>query len=243
VSANGHSPDPPALELIGVHAAYGRIEVVRDVSFVVPWGTVFAILGPNGAGKSTTLRVISGRMTPLRGCVHVAGKHVNGASPAAIARAGVCTIPEGRGIFPNLTVRENLRVATHVGSIGADELEARALDAFPPLQSRREQVAGTLSGGEQQMLALARAVATEPSVLLLDEISLGLAPRIVMDLYEHVARFAEQGISIVIVEQFAHLVTKVCDFAAIMTHGRMVSIGEPGQIVDELKSAYLGARP
>ena len=238
---NGHGP-APALELIGVHAAYGRIEVVRDVSFVVPWGTVFAILGPNGAGKSTTLRVISGRMTPLRGCVHIAGKHVNGASPASIARAGVCTIPEGKGIFPNLTVRENLRVATHVADLSAEELEERALEAFPPLQTRREQLAGTLSGGEQQMLALARAVATEPSLLLLDEISLGLAPRIVLELYDHVARLASGGISIVIVEQFAHLVTKVCDYAAIMTHGRVHSIGEPQQILEELKSAYLGGR-
>ena len=232
--------DAPALQLHGVHAAYGRIEVLRDVSFIVPWGTVFALLGPNGAGKSTTLRVISGRMTPLRGCVHVAGRHVNGASPAALARAGVCTIPEGRGIFPNLTVTENLRVASHVTDLSVGELEERALAAFPALKDRRQQVSGTLSGGEQQMLALARAVATEPSVLLLDEISLGLAPKIVIELYEHVARLADQGISIVIVEQFAHLVTKVCDFAAIMTHGKIHAIGEPSQIVDELKSAYLG---
>ena len=232
--------DAPALQLHGVHAAYGRIEVLRDVSFVVPWGSVFALLGPNGAGKSTTLRIISGRMTPLRGCVHVAGRHVNGASPAALARAGVCTIPEGRGIFPNLTVTENLRVATHVTDLSPGELEERALAAFPALEGRRTQVSGTLSGGEQQMLALARAVATEPSLLLLDEISLGLAPKIVMELYAHVARLSDQGISIVIVEQFAHLVTQVADYAAIMTHGKIHAIGEPSQIVDELKSAYLG---
>ena len=232
--------DVPALELIGVHAAYGRIEVVRDVSFIVPWGTVFALLGPNGAGKSTTLRVISGRMKPLKGCVHVAGRHVNGASPAALARAGVCTIPEGRGIFPNLTVAENLRVATHVTDMKPSELQERSIESFPALANRLDQVSGTLSGGEQQMLALARAVAAEPSLLLLDEISLGLAPKIVIELYEHVARLSSEGISIVIVEQFAHLVTQVADFAAIMTHGKIHSIGEPSQIVDELKSAYLG---
>src|SRR3954447_3350826 len=158
----------PALELRDVRAAYGRIEVLHGVSLVVPPGTVFALLGPNGGGKSTTLKVASGRMKPTSGCVHVAGSHVNGASPEALARAGVCSIPEGRGIFPNLTVTENLRMMTYRG-VRTRDVEDRAFERFPRLGERRNQLAGTMSGGEQQMLAMSRALVTDPALLLLDE--------------------------------------------------------------------------
>ena len=231
----------PALELIDVHAAYGRIEVLRGVNLVVPAGSVFALLGPNGAGKSTTLRVISGRMTPRVGCVHVAGNHVNGAPPAALVRAGVCTIPEGRGIFPNLTVVENLWVTTHASGTARDAILDRAFAAFPMLADRGTQVAGTLSGGQQQMLALARALVTDPALLLLDEISMGLAPRIVADLYESVSHMARQGIAILIVEQLARVALAVADYAAIMSHGRIQTAGEPSDVADALEGAYLGS--
>ena len=234
-------PVAPALELIDVHAAYGRIEVLRGVNLVVPAGSVFALLGPNGAGKSTTLRVISGRMTPSRGCVHVAGNHVNGAPPAALVRAGVCTIPEGRGIFPNLTVVENLWVTTHASRTARDATLDRAFAAFPMLADRGAQVAGTLSGGQQQMLALARALVTDPALLLLDEISMGLAPRIVADLYESVSHMASQGIAILIVEQLARVALAVADYAAIMSHGRIQIAGEPSDVADALEGAYLGS--
>jgi branched-chain amino acid transport system ATP-binding protein len=230
----------PALELIDVHAAYGRIEVLRSVNLVVPKGSVFALLGPNGAGKSTTLRIASGRMVPTRGCVHVAGNHVNGAHPAELAKAGVCTIPEGRGIFPNLSVIENLWVATNAGNLSQDDVRDRTFDAFPRLKDRASQVAGTLSGGEQQMLAMARAIATEPALLLLDEISMGLAPLIVADLYESVARFARQGIAILIVEQFAKAALAVADYAAVMKQGRVQMMGEPQEVEDAVSAAYLG---
>jgi len=231
----------PGIELIGVRAAYGRIDVLRGVDLVVPAGSVFALLGPNGAGKSTTLRVISGRMRPSAGCVHVAGVHVNGAAPARLARAGLCSVPEGRGIFPNLTVSDNLRMATFRGGLSFEEVRDRAFDRFPVLGERRTQLAGTLSGGEQQMLALARALTTDPAVLLLDEISMGLAPLIVAQLYEAVARLAAEGITILIVEQFARVALPVADYAGIMTHGRVQIVGEPADVEAALSEAYLGA--
>jgi branched-chain amino acid transport system ATP-binding protein len=179
-------------------------------------------------------------MAPRSGCVHVGGNHVNGASPASLTRAGVCTIPEGKGIFPNLTVGENLWVATTGTRFSRQEVADRAFDTFPRLGERREQLAGTLSGGEQQMLALSRALATDPAVLLLDEISMGLAPLLVAELYKSVARLAAQGISLLIVEQLARVALEVADFAAIMTQGRIQAIGEPAEIEEELASAYLG---
>ena len=231
----------PALELRDVRAAYGRIEVLHGVSLVVPPGTVFALLGPNGAGKSTTLKVASGRMTPTAGCVHVAGSHVNGAAPEKLVRAGVCSIPEGRGIFPNLTVAENIRMMTYRGGLSANDVQEQAFARFPRLGERRSQLAGTMSGGEQQMLAMARALATDPSLLLLDEISMGLAPLIVAELYELVGQLASEGISILVVEQFARTALAIADYAAIMVHGRITRVGQPQDVTDEVSAAYLGS--
>lgn len=229
----------PVLELKEVRAAYGRIEVLHGVDLTVPAGSVVALLGPNGGGKTTTLKVIGGQMRPTAGCVHICGRHVNGADPDALARIGVCTVPEGRGIFPNLTVKENLRMATYAG-VGFDEVEAVAYERFARLGERRNQLAGTLSGGEQQMLALARGLTVNPSLLLLDELSMGLAPIIVEQLYEVVAQIARSGVSILVVEQFARTVLGVADYAAIMLHGRVVSVGQPSDLEEELSSAYLG---
>ena len=230
---------PPALELSDVRAGYGTIEVLHGVSLTVPTGSVFALLGPNGAGKSTTLKVASGQIAPTSGEVRLFGSSVKGKSSDALARAGVCAIPEGRGIFPNLTVTENLRMATYTGPSMA-ELEDRAFTRFPRLRDRRKQLAGTLSGGEQQMLAMARALTTNPKVLLLDELSMGLAPIVVEELYEIVARIAAENVSILIVEQFAHEVLDVAETAAIMLHGQIQLTGRPHQIAEELDAAYLG---
>jgi branched-chain amino acid transport system permease protein len=238
---NGRHGPVPALELIDIHSGYGRIEVVHGVDLVVPPATVFALLGPNGAGKSTLLRVASGGHPAWSGCIHVAGVHVNGVAPEAMARLGVCTVPEGRSIFANLTVAENLRMMTYRAGVTEDEVEERAYASFPRLSERRHQLAGTLSGGEQQMLAMARAVATEPKLLLLDEISLGLAPRIVADLYEHVAQLKEQGIAILLVEQFVQTALAVADFAAVMTQGRVYRMGETSDVTDAVSHAYMGA--
>jgi len=238
-SPNGHAA-PPVLELRAVRAAYGRIEALHGVDLTIPSGSVFALLGPNGAGKSTTLKTISGRLAPTSGCVHVMGRHVNGASSEQLARAGVCTIPEGRGIFPNLTVRENLRMVTYAGNRLA-EVEARAYEHFPRLGERRKQLAGTLSGGEQQMLAMARALSTDPALLLLDELSMGLAPLVVEQLYELVAHIARTGVSILIVEQFAGTVLAVADTAGLMLQGRIQQVGTPAELQEVLSGAYLGA--
>jgi branched-chain amino acid transport system ATP-binding protein len=229
-----------AIELVDVRAGYGRIEVLHGVTFAVPAGSVFALLGPNGGGKSTTLQVISGNIRPTDGCVHIAGAHVNGARPDALTRAGVSRIPEGRGIFPNLTVEENLRIWTYAAGLSAREVQQRAFTRFPRLAERRGQRAGTLSGGEQQMLAMSRALVAEPAVLLLDEISMGLAPIIVGELYDLVHQLGEEGITILLVEQFANTALKVADFAAVMTQGRVVAVGEPQDIEEHVSAAYLG---
>jgi branched-chain amino acid transport system ATP-binding protein len=227
------------LELSGVRAAYGEIEVLHGVDLAVQEGQVVALLGPNGAGKSTTVKVCAGLLRPTTGELRIAGHDVTGATSDELARLGVCTIPEGRGIFPNLTVRENLWMATQVG-LDRETVEEVAFARFPRIAERRMQLAGTLSGGEQQMLAMSRALATDPAVLLFDELSMGLAPLIVSQLYEIVEQVADTGVSILVVEQFATAVLGIADVAAIMLHGEITAIGTPSEIEAELSSAYLG---
>jgi branched-chain amino acid transport system ATP-binding protein len=229
-----------ALELIGLRAGYGSIEVLHGVSLRVPAATVVALLGPNGAGKTTLLKAASGTIRPTSGCLHVGGVHVNGAGAAALAQAGVCRIPEGRGIFPNLTVAENLRMWTGVGDLRPAEVAERTYGRFPRLGERRTQLAGTLSGGEQQMLAMSRALVVDPAVLLLDEISMGLAPLVVAELYELVRSLAQQGIAILLVEQFAQTALAVADHAVILAHGRVTRSGSPAAVEEHLSAAYLG---
>lgn len=227
------------LTVENVHAAYGRIEVLHGVDLSVPGGGVLAILGPNGAGKSTLLKVIGGRLQPTAGTVTVHGLESARRTPEALARAGVIAIPEGRGVFPNLTVRDNLRMWTYRGAISIAEVESRAYEQFPRLKERRKQLAGTLSGGEQQMLAISRALAGETKILLLDEISMGLAPIIVAHLYELVGAIAAGGVTVVVVEQFAETALGVADRAAIMLHGRIAHEGTPQEMADAAQSAYL----
>jgi branched-chain amino acid transport system ATP-binding protein len=230
---------PPILELIGVHAAYGRIEVLRGVDLLVPRGAVMALLGANGAGKTTLLRVVSGLMPSTAGDIHLGGIHVSNASPDQLTRAGLTMVPEGRGVFPNLTVEENLWLASYSGR-PVDKILTDAYGRFPRLKERRRQLAGSLSGGEQQMLSLARALSSDPALLLLDELSMGLAPLIVESLYDTVAEIAENGVSILVVEQFASSALRVSDYAAVMHGGRIVETGEPGEISDKLSELYFG---
>jgi branched-chain amino acid transport system ATP-binding protein len=234
------TPTPgAAIELIGVKAAYGSIDVLHGVNVTIMPGTVYALLGPNGAGKSTTLKVASGRLNPTGGEVRYLGERINGRASDRLARDGLCTIPEGRGIFPNLTVLENLRTMTYSG-VSLSTVEERAYSRFPRLKERRKQMAGTLSGGEQQMLAIARAIGTDPKVLLLDELSMGLAPLVVSELYDVVKRIAAEDVSILVVEQFAHEVLDVADVAAIILHGQIQLEGPPPAVADALQDAYLG---
>ncbi|MDP9181747.1 MAG: ABC transporter ATP-binding protein [Actinomycetota bacterium] len=230
----------PALEVRDLRAAYGRIEVLHGVTFAVPKGSVVALLGPNGAGKSTTLKCISGQLAPTGGHVHIGGHHLDGTSSDALARAGLCTVPEGRGIFPNLTVQENLTLFAYAATASDKEIRERTYAQFPRLGERRTQLAGRLSGGEQQMLAMARALATDPGVLLLDELSMGLAPKIVEGLYAIVSDIARHGVSVLVVEQFARRALAVAQFGVVMVGGRVTAVGEPDDIRDELSAAYLG---
>ena len=229
----------PLMSVRGLRAGYGPIEVLHGIDLDVPAGSVVAILGPNGAGKTTLLSALAGLHPVTAGSVVLAGRRINGARADDLARAGLCLVPEGRGIFPNLTVHEHLRMVTHSGR-GLPEIEAETYERFPRLAERRSQVAGTLSGGEQQMLALARGLATNPALMMLDELSMGLGPVIVEELYAQVAAIAAAGVSIAVVEQFARAVLGVADLAAVLVQGRIVAVGLPQEIESDLTSAYLG---
>jgi branched-chain amino acid transport system ATP-binding protein len=237
VSAPAASPS--IFELRDIRAGYGPIEVVHGVSLKVTAGTVFALLGPNGGGKTTLLSVCAGTLAPMAGEVRFDGEPITLVSADSRARRGICTIPEGRGIFPNLSVRENLLMATQVG-VPMDRIEQVAFSQFPKLSNKRKQLAGTLSGGEQQMLALARAFATQPKILLLDELSLGLAPIVVTELYDKVRELASGGLSILLVEQFARTALPIADAAAVVLQGVIAREGSPGEMEDALSASYLG---
>jgi branched-chain amino acid transport system ATP-binding protein len=230
------------LELRDVRAAYGKIEVLHGVDVSIPGGALVAVLGPNGAGKTTTLRVMSGLMTPTSGRMLLEGFDVTGVAPERLAEAGVCLIPEGRGIFPNLTVRENILMDTYVHKRPPREIEDVVCTRFPPLGDRLHQLAGTLSGGEQQMLALSRALSTDPALILLDEVSMGLAPIIVERLFGVIRDLVETGVTIVVVEQFADVVLDFADTVALMAQGRVRLTCTPRQAKDYLMSTYLGSK-
>jgi branched-chain amino acid transport system ATP-binding protein len=229
----------PILALRDIRAGYGPIEVVHGVSLEIPAGSVVALLGPNGGGKTTLLNVCAGLITPMAGEVRYGGELVTAVPPDGRARRGICTVPEGRGIFPNLSVRENLLMATQVG-VPMDHIEDVAFAQFPHLSPKRKQLAGTLSGGEQQMLALARAFATEPKLLLLDELSMGLAPIVVAELYDKVRELAAGGLSILLVEQFARTALPIADSAAVMLQGVIAYRGSPAEMEEALSTSYLG---
>jgi len=236
-SLNGHTP---LLELRGIKAAYEKVEVLHGIDLAVGGGELVAILGPNGAGKSTTLRVMSGLMKPTSGQLLLEGFDVTGTSAERLADTGVCLVPEGRGIFPNLTVRENILMDTYTGRRNTRELQDVAFDRFPALRDRADQLAGTLSGGEQQMLALSRALSTDPALILLDEVSMGLAPMLVAELFAVVRELTTTGVTIVVVEQFADVVLGFADHVVLMAHGRVRLAGKPKRVRRELTAAYLG---
>ena len=232
----------PLLQARGVRCCYESVEVLHGVDLTIGRETVTAVLGPNGAGKSTLLSVLAGLNQPSAGDVLFDGMPVRAGTGHSLVRAGLCLIPEGKGIFPNLTVQENLWMMTHRGT-SRRQVEERAFDRFPQLSSRRNQAAGTLSGGEQQMLALARAVSTEPRLLLLDELSMGLAPLVVEDLYQVVGALARDGVTVVVVEQFAQFALKVAQWAVVMTGGRVIHSGPASDVAAHLAELYLGGHP
>ncbi len=227
-----------------LHVAYGGIQALRGVSFSVDEGQVVTLIGANGAGKTTTLRAVSGLVRPQRGLIRFAGKDITGLAPHRIVARGLSHAPEGRGIFANLTVSENLDVGAYLRRDPAGVARDRdhALTLFPRLRERLTQSAGTLSGGEQQMLAIARALLARPRLLLLDEPSLGLAPQVVALIFQIVAQIAKEGTTILLVEQNAHMALKVAAVAHVLEVGTLVKSGPAKDLAadDAIRKAYLG---
>jgi branched-chain amino acid transport system ATP-binding protein len=232
------------LELRGVCAGYGRIGVLRDLDISVPAGSVVALLGPNGAGKTTTLNAIAGTIPLTKGSLLLKGAPLGGLTAYERARRGVVLVPEGRGVFPSLTVRENLELVVRGSGCDPAQREERlteVLEAFPRLGERLTQRAGTMSGGEPQMLALSRAFLSSPEVLLMDEISMGLAPKLVEDLFGAVQTLRARGLTIVLVEQFLTYALRFADICYVLGKGRVTFVGEPAELRDGAGVGYLSA--
>ena len=234
------------LDVSDLVTAYGKIEALKGVSLNLEAGRITCLLGPNGAGKTTLMMTIAGILQPRRGSIRLAGNELVGLSPARIVAQGVALVPENRLVFPQMSVRENLLVGAYQRNDKA-EIDAdveRMYARFPRLQERREQLAGTLSGGEQQMLAVARALMSRPRVLLMDEPSLGLAPLIVAEIFSIVGELNRDGTTIFLVEQNAHMALQVAHQFFLMEQGRITFKGMPGQLAEDevIQRAYLGSR-
>jgi branched-chain amino acid transport system ATP-binding protein len=234
---------PDALRLTDVHAFYGDSHILHGVSFSLQPGGVLALLGRNGAGKTTCISTIIGFLTPKGGEIQLFGEPIQGLSPERISQLGIGLVPQGRRIFPSLTVRENLVVAEQrEGTTSNRWTVDRIYDLFPRLSERDTQFAGTLSGGEQQMLAIGRALMGNPRVLLLDEPSEGLAPLLVAEVGRTIKRLKEEGQSIVLVEQNRQLALDIADYAVILNTGRCVFVGQANELLrnDDLMTQHLG---
>jgi branched-chain amino acid transport system ATP-binding protein len=228
------------LELRDVSARYGPVQALHGITLTVDEGEVVALLGANGAGKTTTLRAVSGTVR-TEGGIRFAGRDVTKRTPDGMARAGIAHVPEGRGILAELTVGENLRMGAYTRRRGADF--KRVFEQFPVLERRRDQQAGTLSGGEQQMLALARALVARPRLLMLDEPSLGLAPIVVEELFRVVGRLnEEEGLTVLVVEQNANAALSVADRAYVLEVGRVAVQGPSAELREDenVRRSYLG---
>ena len=236
------------LQISNLHAGYGKVEVLHDISLEVPKGKVVALIGSNGAGKTTTMRAISGMIAPREGRIVLRGEDIAGRESHRIAKMGLAHSPEGRRVFATMTVTDNLRLgafprytgARPKGDVAAD-LE-RAMELFPRLKERRLQLAGTLSGGEQQMLAMARATMLNPEVVLLDEPSMGLAPILVAEVFRIIDRLKSEGVTMLLVEQFAAAALGVADYGYVLENGRISVHGPATKLRDDpaVKAAYLG---
>jgi branched-chain amino acid transport system ATP-binding protein len=236
------------LSISNLRAGYGKVEVLHGISLVVPKAKVVTLIGSNGAGKTTTMRAICGMLKPKDGRVTLDGKAIAGLDSYRIARAGLAHSPEGRRVFPTMSVRDNLLLGAFSRFIGARprgdvkrDLE-QALELFPRLRERQHQLAGTLSGGEQQMLAMARAVMLNPAVVLLDEPSMGLAPILVDEVFRIIERLKAQGVTMLLVEQFAVAALEVADYGYVLENGRISVHGPADRLKGDpaVKAAYLG---
>ncbi len=234
----------PLLKVNEIEAAYGRVRALHEVSLEVAVGSVVALLGSNGAGKTTTLRVISGLLKPTRGFVEFDGKRIERLRPDQLVRLGIGHVPEGRQLFPELTVRENLRLGAYTrgNDKSVDQDLQHVFNYFPRLRDRVGQHAATLSGGEQQMLAIGRALMSKPRLLLLDEPSLGLAPLLVKEIFRIIGEIRAAGATVVLVEQNAHMALNVADYAYLLETGRVVLSDSSAALrqKEEVRRAYLG---
>jgi branched-chain amino acid transport system ATP-binding protein len=232
------------LDVVGLCAGYGDVPILRGIDLSIPAGSITALIGANGAGKTTLLRTISGIIPAEAGTIHYDGRDIVGMPPQDIVRAGLVQVPEGRRLFPDMTVLENLLVGSSspVARPKRDENLAVVLELFPKVRDRRAQLAGTLSGGEQQMVAIARALMASPRLLLLDETSLGLAPIVVDEIFVAVRRLAAQGLTILVVEQNTALALEVADHGYVLEQGRFAIQGEASSLAADprVKQAYLG---
>jgi branched-chain amino acid transport system ATP-binding protein len=234
------------LEINDVATAYGKIEALKGVSLQAKEGQVTCLLGPNGAGKTTLMMTLSGILKPKRGSIKFEGEELVGRSPAEIVARGLALVPENRLVFPAMTVRDNLLAGAYRRKDRAairDDIE-KMFERFPRLKEREAQLAGTLSGGEQQMLAVARALMSRPRLLLMDEPSLGLAPLVIAEIFRIISQLHAEGVSIFLVEQNAHMAMKVAQHFYLMEQGRIGFSGSPDQLAsdDVIQRAYLGSR-
>lgn len=234
------------LEISDLKTAYGKIEALKGVSLTVQAGQTTCLLGPNGAGKSTLMLSIAGILKPRQGTIRFLGEKIDGKSPADIVSMGMALVPENRLVFPELTVKENLLAGAfrRRDKAGIRSDVDSMFERFPRLKERIEQAAGTLSGGEQQMLAVARALMSRPKLLLMDEPSVGLAPLVVAEIFNIITQLHRDGVSIFLVEQNAHMAMKVAHHFFLMEQGRVVFSGDPGAMAqdDVIQRAYLGKR-
>ena len=230
------------LEIKDLRVSYGGIEALKGISFHVEEGQIVTLIGANGAGKSTTLRAISGLAPVKSGTILYDGQAINGLNPQKIASMGVGMVPEGRRVFPNLTVLENLKIGAYLRRDDLKHDIEYVYSLFPRLRERSWQMAGTLSGGEQQMLAVGRALMMKPRILMMDEPSLGLAPLVIRDIFEIIKTLHAQGMTILLVEQNANAALKVADYAFVLQTGMMGVQGTGAELLDnpEVKAAYLG---
>jgi branched-chain amino acid transport system ATP-binding protein len=236
------------LTIDNLHAGYGNVDVLHGISLTVPKGKVVSLIGSNGAGKTTTMRAISGMIKPKRGAVMLNQQDVTGLESHRIARRGLAHSPEGRRVFPTLSVTDNLLLGAFprfTGSRPRGDVQRdfeQSLELFPRLKERRNQLAGTLSGGEQQMLAMARAVMLNPDVILLDEPSMGLAPILVEEVFRIIASLKESGVTMLLVEQFAAAALNVSDYGYVLENGRISVHGPAATLRDDpaVRAAYLG---
>ncbi len=230
----------PLLRVENLSVRYGAAQSLFDLSIEIPANGTLAVLGSNGAGKSTLARAVSGLVPSSGGRIHFDGKDITKWSPTKIRRAGLIHMPEGRGVFPGLTVLENLRMALTAERGNKEESLNRAFDLFPVLGQRRKQLAGTLSGGEQQMLSLARALMVLPKLVIADEMSLGLAPKLVDVVFESIGRMRDAGVAVLMIEQFASRALAFADQAIILQRGTVTWSGRAADAGEELLHAYLG---